>query len=801
MIGGGGTGSSFSGLASYLTQDEGRVNYTDTRNTFERSERPDRVAQEMKDAAAASERVEKPVYHLHISWPEEDDTTEAERLEVMEEVLEDLGLDDRQTLIVEHDDAKPHVHAMVNRVQHDPYAEDYGTAWDTGHDWQKIEASLRRIEQERGWRQVPGKMAETPGQAEEPGEGWTSGQMQYFKRTEDPPLVHQVKAQAEADFETAESWGDLDRALREKGFKVERKGRGGVVRDVVTGDAVKLSSVGRDYSLGKLESRFGEQYAEYLERREEVDKGPVQQRDEGDREGPKRAVRPADRDREAEGEGREGASEGASGGPQRHERPEGRGERSEGRGRGGGRGATGGSERDEEAFRDAEAEAGESGEDREHQGGGRGSEMADLRDGGDDRGSIGDSERSDDGADPVAIRGVDAIAISEETDLLPGEPITEDMSESEQKEIAREWAREQMGSEAEEERDIAEIPTSDLRKHMEDLRERSEAAESTRSALIRVRTEVGEEPVGLMRRMQALGEEKTAAERRLEEAEDRISRRPQKEQELREVLERVAETGRSARGSREADVERARAFLKAGRLRLEIRDKARGDSLLDEVDKRMEASGLERPLEKVSGGWRPSDARDLGFGDAGADVLRAARHLSDATAPEYRRTQSIQHHREKARQALKSLSEEERRRVRDELMRVGERRRGENEYSRAEKAVRKEERVEAAQKQVGTALRRAEQVEGKGQIRRAEALDEAQEQFEEVEGPVQERVRESLEGQLEEALRQGRPSASDLRERTEDTDKTQNESSDQDSGDDEDEDRGPSRGYERGMDL
>ena len=380
MIGGGGTGSSFSGLASYLTQDESRVNYVETRNTFERSERPDRVAQEMKDAAAASERVEKPAYHLHISWPEEDRTTEAERLEAMEEVLEDIGLGDRQALIVEHDDGKPHVHAVHHRVQHDPTKEGHGTAWDTGHDWQKIEASLRRIERDRGWRQVPGKMAETPGQDQEPEEAWTSGQMQYFKRTGDLPLVEEVKVQAGEDCEEAESWDELDRALREKGLKVERKGRGGVVRDAVTEEAVKLSSVGREYSLGKLEDRFDEQYAGYLERREKLAERPFQQGSSREQrgKGPARAAKRPNRSGEAEGPERGGAEEGTGGGAERDgggrkqgesvgEKNGGVGQRSREarngseRGSGGGRGGGPGdsrSGRDEQKSRDNFSESG-----------------------------------------------------------------------------------------------------------------------------------------------------------------------------------------------------------------------------------------------------------------------------------------------------------------------------------------------------------------------------------------------------------------------------------------------------------
>jgi len=313
MIGKARTGADFGGLSSYLTAGgEERVSHVETRHTFEQD--PAKVAQEMRDAASLSDRVEKPVYHLSVSFPVEDDTSQDERLEVMDELLEDLGLDDRQALIVEHQDEQhPHVHAMVNRVQHDRRAEDYGTAWDTGHDWHKIEASLRQIEQERGWRQVPGKLAETPDMDREPGDAWTSGQMQYFKRTGELPLIEEVKVQAGEDFEAAESWDELDRALREKGLKIERKGRGGVVRDAVTGDAVKLSSVGREHSLGRLEDRFDEQYAGYLERREEVDERPFQQGSNRQQrgEGPARAAKRPNRGGEAEGPERGGAEEGA----------------------------------------------------------------------------------------------------------------------------------------------------------------------------------------------------------------------------------------------------------------------------------------------------------------------------------------------------------------------------------------------------------------------------------------------------------------------------------------------------------
>jgi hypothetical protein len=224
MIGKAQTRSDFVGLASYLTKDESCVSLVETRNTFEPADRPDQVGKEMRDAAAASERVEQPVYHLRVFWPKEDETTPRERVEAVEEVLEDIGLGDHQALVVGHNDAKPHVHAMVNRVQHDPYEEDYGTAWDTGHDWHKIESSLRKIERERGWRQVPGEIVKTPDVEMEPGEALTNGEMQYFKRTGEMPLLEEVRDWVGEDFEESRSWDELEAGLREHEAWVEETG-------------------------------------------------------------------------------------------------------------------------------------------------------------------------------------------------------------------------------------------------------------------------------------------------------------------------------------------------------------------------------------------------------------------------------------------------------------------------------------------------------------------------------------------------------------------------------------------------
>ncbi len=509
MVGTGGTGSSFGGLAKYLTgsagqeeeQDEDWLGAVRTQNTFEDA-RPMAVAEEMEDAAAMSERVEKPVYHLSISWPIEDQTTTQERMEVMEEVLEDIGLGDRQALIVEHLGSReegrtdlPHVHAMVNRVQHDYRREDYGTAWDTSGDWSKIEHSLRRIEKDRGWRVVPGKMStnhDTP--KEEIGNALTSGQMQYFARTGELPLVEEVRIEVGEDFKTARSWDELDAAVRNEGWKIERKRSGGVVRHRETGEAVKLSSVG--YSLGKLEDRFDETYGEYLERR----KGDVRdQRKRGQSSGgeqepererhsgrkPEKSARASHREngnRKAEGRGSEGVEEGAERSAQR----DGSAQKRDRAGQRGGprdqRGSGGPNQRhpDDRSDDRGGADGGEVGADREGGGHGRRIELSPDDSGADDGGGDRSLEQLADGADSLDWRSTDRYRHRQRVKAL------------EQREKAREEAREWLRAEFDgsllsegegEDRQLSELSKRELQALKEDLEGRLEDLQSLKAEI------------------------------------------------------------------------------------------------------------------------------------------------------------------------------------------------------------------------------------------------------------------------------------------------------------------------------
>jgi hypothetical protein len=271
MITRAGTGSDFSGLTDYLVnRNEERVSYIGGRNLLR--EDPSWALVQMRDTAAMSERTEKPVYHLSVSFPVEDQTTREERLWAMRELLDDLGLTEHQVLFVEHEDTDhSHTHAMINRVH-----PREGTAWSTSYDWKQIEETERRIEKQKGWTQVAGFHARPEG-ARKPAPALSDQEAQRKKTDGTLPFARRLEKQVGGRFENAQTWKDLEESLLEEGLKLKMTGRGGVVTD---GEEVaKLSAIALRFSGPRLEERFGESYREYLGRyagRQQREKGEIE---------------------------------------------------------------------------------------------------------------------------------------------------------------------------------------------------------------------------------------------------------------------------------------------------------------------------------------------------------------------------------------------------------------------------------------------------------------------------------------------------------------------------------------------
>jgi hypothetical protein len=258
VIGEAGTGRGFSGLVQYLmTGKDGehpeRVGWTETRNLM--TEDPELVARIMRITAnvkGAGSRMENPVYHVSLSFAHEDTTDRQLETRVADRLLADLGLAEHQAFIVRHTDTDhAHLHIAVNRVH-----PETGKVWDNGHDWTRIEKSLRQQERELGLRAVPGHLHVLDGQ-ERPqrDRSQSSGQRRQAERTGNAPFADRVRDVAREDLQKAGNWRELAARLAQHGLWTEKRGRGLVLTNGQ--EWVKASSVERAASLHALEKRLG----------------------------------------------------------------------------------------------------------------------------------------------------------------------------------------------------------------------------------------------------------------------------------------------------------------------------------------------------------------------------------------------------------------------------------------------------------------------------------------------------------------------------------------------------------------
>lgn len=265
-------GRSFKKLISYLkTGKDGRqlqrdrVEWMEFRNLPTRN--PDTAACMM--AATASESVsgtQTAVYHFSISCDPGDPVDGGTLRRVADRTIRDLGLEEHQVLIFAHKDrSHPHLHFVVNRVH-----PERGTLWRTWRDYYRIERSLRAQEQELGLQIVPGwnsvVVRGVDGGLRVPAEHETGLQRVYpasNPRRGDAEFLRDVRAGAAQLLEQARGWAELERGLAEQGLSIRVKGGGITLTDGRL--EAKASDVGREFSRGNLEKRFGS-YPDYRAR-------------------------------------------------------------------------------------------------------------------------------------------------------------------------------------------------------------------------------------------------------------------------------------------------------------------------------------------------------------------------------------------------------------------------------------------------------------------------------------------------------------------------------------------------------
>ncbi len=228
-------------------------------------EKPDRLHVEMEATASQSPRTGKPVYHLVLSPAPEDQLDRKDWHRIADQVLGELGLEEHQAVLALHTDTGlPHLHLAINRVHPETLR-----AWNRWQDRPRIETALRRVEREWGLRRVPGRSTGTERQGEQERAPLSTGQAAQLRYRATEPQVVRWRRELAPHFEAARSWSDLAVRLEANGIRFQARGRGMVVTD---GEVyAKASSIGREYSRGKLEARFGQGLAEWTKSRERFD--------------------------------------------------------------------------------------------------------------------------------------------------------------------------------------------------------------------------------------------------------------------------------------------------------------------------------------------------------------------------------------------------------------------------------------------------------------------------------------------------------------------------------------------------
>ena len=252
--------SCFKSLARYLERpksqrpDLRRVAWAEPRNLVCTGSLQ-QMAWEMAVVSRGSERVQKPVYHVSVSWAPEDEPTRWHMATVADEVMHTLSLSDHQAVYVAHaDEAYKHVHVMANLVH-----PDTRRVQKLGWHYGRIEAVLRHAERRYGFREVPGHYFQLPEQkAPDRSQSLSKGAHKALCRDQDLPFQVIVRRVAELDFAEATSWKDLTDRLDHHGLRLEARRSGLIVTD--GREYAKSSSVAPGVSRRLLEERFGEAF-------------------------------------------------------------------------------------------------------------------------------------------------------------------------------------------------------------------------------------------------------------------------------------------------------------------------------------------------------------------------------------------------------------------------------------------------------------------------------------------------------------------------------------------------------------
>ena len=261
MIGVSSSNRSFRVLARYLVEGraeeaENRVAWVASRNLP--TDDPELAARIMRATAAQNVRVKEPVYHVALSFDPGDVVDRAAMERVADRVVETLGLQEHQVLIVAHADRDhPHVHLLINRVH-----PETGKVWSRWQDYPAIQRVLREEEEALGLRRVPGRFTESAASERDVTKGLADDLQTYERLVEVGRQRYNVELEsAAAQARLAQLDAAAERARR--GLDTLKQSLRAVYRDPDHALGSFLAAAGKDPAaaarqMQETPERFGE---------------------------------------------------------------------------------------------------------------------------------------------------------------------------------------------------------------------------------------------------------------------------------------------------------------------------------------------------------------------------------------------------------------------------------------------------------------------------------------------------------------------------------------------------------------
>ncbi|WP_276956337.1 relaxase/mobilization nuclease domain-containing protein [Jonquetella anthropi] len=252
-------GSSFKGLIEYeYDGHDEEILYVGTRNMESETMR-DQI-EEMNALATANTRCQDPVEHVVMSWREGEIPTQEQMNEAVDILLKEYEAEQCKVVFSAHQNTENiHLHVCLNRIDPDTYRT---VTLAKGFNEKANERAARKIEMSQGWEietsgryiVVNGELIEKVQERDKRDKSLTQKARDYENITGAKSIQRVGKEDIAPILFNAQTWQEVHEKLAEKGFTIDKKGSGGILKCNDT--IIKISQVSSKLSMSKLEKNL-----------------------------------------------------------------------------------------------------------------------------------------------------------------------------------------------------------------------------------------------------------------------------------------------------------------------------------------------------------------------------------------------------------------------------------------------------------------------------------------------------------------------------------------------------------------